>query len=145
MWVATALRRRAVVVVRRLVCAFGPLKVDVKVMIRKTLGHIMFLEFLLSSVCSTSCWQRASFSVSAHLGKVVANSHEVTLVVSMFARYGECGNRRLREIVDQFLVAPIPSEGTSGSLLDVLPLFPQLVSVWVRWRATSELSCRKLI
>lgn len=46
-------------------------------------------------------------TVVFYLGKFVANGREAVSAVSMFVWYGECGNRRLREVVDQLIVVPI--------------------------------------
>lgn len=83
------------------------------------------------------------FSVASLVGKVARNSHEATLAVTMLARYGECGLRRLREAVDSLPVLPISAEDSNGSLLDVLPLHPRLVKAWLRWRGHTVGSCRK--
>ena len=77
------------------------------------------------------------------VGKVAKNSHEATLAVTMLARYGECGFRRLREAVDSLPVMPISAEDANGSLPDVLPLHPKLVKAWLRWRGLTVDSCRK--
>lgn len=74
------------------------------------------------------------FPVAAQLGAVATTCHEAALAIAALARLGECGNRRLRVAISKLPVVPISQESSRGSLLDVLPLHPDLVERWVGWR-----------
>lgn len=70
------------------------------------------------------------FSVAAEIGRVVSDSQEATLAIAMFARYGECGIRQLRDTLQGVPVMPTAQESTKGPVIDVLFVHPCLVDYW---------------